>query len=118
MFINYSHHPSAQWGETQLEAARVYGEVVDIPFAKVKPEASSDEVIALAEAETKKILEKLPEAVLCQGEMVLTYHLVRLLKQNRVRVLCATTNRHIDETIVDGKTVKQSVFEFVQFREY
>ncbi len=41
-FINLTNHPSTKWGADQLAAAKKYGNIVDIPFPAVDPEASSD----------------------------------------------------------------------------
>lgn len=35
MFINYTNHPSASWGEKQTDEAKKYGEIVDMPFLKL-----------------------------------------------------------------------------------
>lgn len=32
MFINLTNHPSDKWSKEQLEAARKYGEVVELVF--------------------------------------------------------------------------------------
>lgn len=37
MLINCSNHPSRLWGDPQKEAAKVYGEIMDIPFPQVNP---------------------------------------------------------------------------------
>lgn len=118
MFINYSHHPSSRWEQAQLDAAAVYGEIVDVPFVNVPPEMTMEEVLLLAIKQTEKIVQYKPSAVLCQGEMTLTYHVVRLLKDHGVKVVCASTKRTAKDMLVNGKWVKQSHFCFVQFREY
>ena len=37
MFINYTNHPSASWGEKQTDEAKKYGEIVDMPFLNISP---------------------------------------------------------------------------------
>ena len=35
MFINFSNHPSANWGTEQINEAEKYGRIVDLPFPAV-----------------------------------------------------------------------------------
>lgn len=44
MFINFSNHASTRWGVPQKQAAKKYGEIVDMQFPNVDPEATSEEV--------------------------------------------------------------------------
>ncbi len=119
MFINYTNHPSDLWDERQLTAAKEYGEVLDIPFVNVSPTATTEEVERLAEQQVALILSKAPDAVLCQGEMTLTYHMVRLLKKSGIRALCACCERiTTDYVSKDGQCEKRSVFKFISLREY
>ena len=119
VFINLSNHSSDKWGDAQLSVARTYGEIVDIPFPMISPAAGSDEIDALV----REYLDKLSAfdifAVMLQGEFVFTYRLVNALKSNGITVLSACSERkaveHIDS---NGRTQRESIFEFVQFREY
>ena len=116
MLINYSHHPSDRWDEKQTAAAKEYGEIIDVPFAYIPPKATTQEVINIAKEQVDIMLSKNPEAVLCQGEMTVCFHIVSLLKQKGVKVLCACTERVSEEIIENGKSVTRSLFEFVQFQ--
>ena len=119
MFLNYSHHPSAAWEKRQLSAARQYGEIVDLPFPNVSPHANTDEIIETAKAQVQQIALMHPDAVMCQGEMTMVYHVVRLLKEQHIPVLCACTERVSQEyTLENGEKEKRSRFRFVQFRAY
>lgn len=118
MFINFSHHPSFSWEQEQLDATTKYGEIVDIPFVNVPPEATEQEVYRIAEEQVEKIAKLAPAAVLCQGEMLLTYYMVNLLKAKGILVVCASTNRISKEVVVNGHIEKRSCFRFVQFRKY
>ena len=40
MFINFSNHASTRWGVPQKQAAKKYGEIVDMQFPNVDPEAT------------------------------------------------------------------------------
>lgn len=112
--INISNHPSSKWGMQQLEAA---GNVVDLPFPAVDPNASSEELDALAREYLHKILNMdNPDGVVhVMGEMGFTFKLVTLLKEHGFLVVHSTTER----TVVEGADgVKTSVFNFCQFRTY
>lgn len=118
-FINLSNHPSARWEEKQKEAAQQWGTIVDYPFPAVEAQSSTQDIKELAKAIVTKILKKNPAAVMCQGEMTLTYQLVKLLKEQGVTVLAACSERKISETILpDGTYEKKAIFQFVRFREY
>ena len=57
MFINFSNHASTRWGVPQKQAAKKYGEIVDVQFPNVNPEATSEEVHELARVCAEKIME-------------------------------------------------------------
>lgn len=119
IFINHTNHPSARWSAEQISAAKVYGEIVDVPFPAIDDEATAQEVRELAEANAEKILSLKPAAVLCQGEFNYTFALVERLKTFGVPVLAATSKRvSAEEILPDGSTRQVSTFCFVQFREY
>ena len=116
-FINLSNHPSSGWDKGQLTAAQRIGDIVDLPFPPVVPEASADEVKQMARELVEHILEMGDPATLTvhiMGEMTLTYSIVTALTQLGVRCVASTTERIVTE--VDGKKVSE--FHFVQFREY
>ena len=117
-FINFSNHPSAQWQQSQLAAAEEYGEVVDLPFPAVPPEASCDDVIEMADKYVSKILDMGPSAVMCQGEFTLAFAVTAKIKSRGITVLAACSERMVTETVESGITKKLIVYEFVQFRNY
>lgn len=118
MFINFSNHPSKNWGGKQLAAAQQYGEVQDMAFPAVASDASTEEVHALADACAEKILRMHPECVLCQGEFCLSYRVIGRLQEAGIRVVAACSNRKVHEVVRQGSTKKISHFVFEQFREY
>lgn len=113
-FVNFTNHPHDRWDEKQLKAAQKYGEVVDVPFPNVDPSATREEILSLSDIYVKKIEELEPNAVLCQGEFTLCYNVVKKLKKKGYLVFSSTSNR----VVVEKGNVKESIFEFVQFREY
>lgn len=114
VFINFTNHPSNKWSDEQRKAAAKYGDIVDVPFPKVDPKMSSEEIKAITEEFVDKIINYNPTAVLCQGEFTVCYNVVSKLKKDGVMVLSACSERIVQETN-EGKIVK---FKFEQFREY
>lgn len=119
MFINCSNHKSIDWSDGQLSAAHKYGEIVDYPFPNVSPELSKAEIIGIAKKVVEDIKNLNPLAVMCQGEQTLSYHIVRLLNDEGIRVLAGCTERNTREVKnSDGSITKIAIFNFVKFREY
>lgn len=118
-FVNFTNHPSERWDEEQKESALKYGEIVDIPFPPVNAMANEVEVHDLAEEYVRKIMEKDPCAVLCQGEFCLAYQVINMLKERNITVLAACSERNVTEHNVQGKEVKKEViYQFRRFRKY
>ena len=134
MFVNFSNHPSQKWSKEQLDAAVALGGiVVDVPFPVVPPTATCDDVRRLAEGEVAAILALVltsdpshPIVVLVQGEMTLTFGIVAMLMDSvhsthdrPIRCVAACSDRRTVEVVQpDGSTKKESVFAFVDFRDY
>ena len=119
MFLNVTNHPSRDWSAAQLEAAAAYGPVRDFPFPRVSPDWDTARVCRLADSLFAEIAVLRPAAVLCQGEMTLTYQLVKRLEAAGIPVLCACSERVSDEThLPDGAVETVSRFVFRGFRSY
>ena len=119
IFINLSNHSSDKWGAAQLKAAEVYGSIADLPFPQIDSKADSLEIDGLVSKYLDIILEKEAAAIMLQGEFVFTYRLVKALKEHGIKVLSACSERKvIEHTDNEGRTQRESIFEFVQFREY
>jgi len=126
MLLNLSNHPSARWQAVQLQAAAAWGEVVDLPFPVVPPEADEAEVMAMARAVLGGLEARLRaapagegHAVHLMGEFSLVasiWYLARGARPplDRVTWLVSTTER-VAEVQPDG--TKRSTFTFVRFRE-
>jgi hypothetical protein len=113
MFVNFTNHPSAVWAEAQLKAAALYGEITDIAFPVVNPKRDEAYITALAEDYAAKIYAYRPAAVLCQGEMTLTFAVAGILMHKYgLTVLAACSERSV------SKGNKAVEFKFVRFREY
>jgi len=118
MLVNLSNHPSQYWGDRQREAARCFGEVVDLPFPAVAPNASSPELLSLAQTCVEIILsmgETEDITVHVMGEMTFTFLVVARLKALGIRCVASTTER---KTTYNDDGTKVSEFQFVKFREY
>lgn len=117
VFINLSNHPSCDWDETQMAAARHYGQVVDLPFPQIEPTATAQQVQQQAEQVAESIInmgETATITVHVMGEMTFVFHVVTMLKQHGVRCVASTTER----IAIEEDFTKVSMFSFVQFREY
>ncbi|WP_297162232.1 TIGR02221 family CRISPR-associated protein [uncultured Porphyromonas sp.] len=119
LFLNLSNHSSDKWSKAQLDAARAYGEVVDMPFPVIDPGATTEEIHRLAEEYADRItssyLGRDLMTVHLMGEMTFTFRLVTLLHARGVRCVASTTQRKTSE--LEGSK-KESIFEFEAFREY
>ncbi len=116
MLLNLSNHPTSSWTEAQMaEARRLFGEVIDMPFPAVPPDADEQALEALVEEYFDKILDKKPAAVHLMGEMTFTCRLVQKLKEAGITCLASTTERLVREE-ADGRKVSE--FRFRRFRKY
>ena len=118
MLINFSNHPSALWEEKQLKAAREYGDIVDIPFPDVSPEAGEEDILSLADQYVNKIMSFIDgrqATVHVMGEMTFAFSVVTQLRERGITCIASTTERDA-EFISDGR--KLSDFQFVRFRKY
>lgn len=118
MFVNFTNHASENWSKEQLLEAEKYGEIVDIAFPNISPEANKEDVLILVNEYANKILELEPSCVLCQGEFCFSYNVICKLKEHHIKVVAACSNRVVEEEISENGTRKVSYFKFVQFREY
>lgn len=58
------------------------------------------------------------DLVLVQGDFGACYTMVNYAKSLKLVAIYATTKRDVIEEIVDGKSMKKSIFEHGRFREY
>ena len=117
MFINLTNHPSERWSDEQLNAARQYGEIVDLSFPIIEPNFTKEDVMFLVKESIETILGLMEDdtVVHVMGEMTFTHNLVNALKEKGIICLASTTERNTIMT-PDGKKISE--FKFVQFREY
>lgn len=120
MFLNLSNHPSPQWPEAEIAAAKALGgDLMDMTFPEVPPEAGPEEVRHMGSGLIQKIAALRPDAILIQGEFTLAFFLVSALQASGFACYAATTRRISQmELLPDGSKRRISVFAFVQFRRY
>lgn len=121
IFVNFSNHPSENWNNEQISAAKSIvsgGSIVDIAFPQVSGDADESEISRTANKYAKEIISLNPSAVMCQGEFGICLEVVTTLKNNGIKVLYSCSERKTVETVIDNRTEKTSVFKFVRFREY
>lgn len=118
MFVNFSNHPSQYWDNKQREASQYYGELFDMPFPQIAPNASDEELMILAQDCVDKIAslgDSKSITVHIMGEMTFTFMVVTLLKEMGIKCIASTTER---KTTYSSDGTKLSEFSFVKFREY
>ncbi len=117
LFINLSNHPSSSWSSAQLEAARRYGDIVDLPFPVIPPDADENVIQGYAQATLRKIVQTHlpPSTVHVMGEMTVTLLLVNALQSLGYTCIASTSARDVS---VNEEGDKIAHFDFVRFREY
>lgn len=119
MLINFTNHPYEIWTEPQRQAAKVYGEVLDIPFPSIDPGFDNRKLRELVDENAHIIIEKKPDAVIVAGEFNFVFMMVDKLLSEGVKVICTCSKRVTKEVRnPDGTNEKVSVFAFECFREY
>lgn len=118
LLVNFSNHPLESWEDEQKKAAKEYGELVDVPFPAIDPEADEIYINSLAEQYSEQLLAYAKDyhlTVHVMGEMTFVYRVVSLIKEQGVTCIASTTERDAEMTN-DGRKV--SDFQFVKFRRY
>lgn len=120
MLINLSNHPSINWASEQLNAAKVYGEIVDLPFPEVNPMGDELYIVDLAKnyaQQIKQLLLNAPDmmhAVHVMGELTFCFTLISHLKNAGITCVASTSQRMVTQ----HGNEKVTQFKFVQFRKY
>lgn len=118
MFINISNHLSCNWSEKQLDAARQYGDIVELPFPAVPAAEGENYISSLAAEYVGEFIYRYDprhDVFHVMGEMCFSFALVRLLQQAGF-ICVASTSERIVEEIEPGH--KEVYFNFIRFRQY
>lgn len=118
VFINFTNHPSAGWGERQKEEAMALGRIVDLTFPAVPTDADPEKLDMMV-GEYMGRIDELRNGQACvvhiQGEMTFTFRMVTALKARHICCKSSVTERN---TVDLGGGKSQSVFVFAGFRDY
>lgn len=118
VFINLSNHPKDQWSAEQLDAAKQFGECLDMPFPQIDPNDDVNQIDAIAKEYIKKIMEYAVSktvTVHIMGEMCFTYRMIKQLRALGIRCVCSTSYRIVRD---EGNGKRYVEFHFKQFRDY
>ncbi len=121
VFVNFSNHPSANWGEEQINAVNQLvtdAVIADVPFPQVTGTADETEIAEISEKCVELIMAENPSAVMCQGEFGVCFDVIGKLKNRGVKVVYSCSERCTVEKITEKGAEKTSVFRFVRFREF
>ena len=119
MLINLSNHPYEFWSENQREVASQFGEVIDLPFPNISPDATTDQLLPLIDEYYNRVVaygDNSRVVVHLMGEMTFTFMLVARLLQANYRCISSTTERIVKNSTATGE--KTVLFQFINFRDY
>lgn len=129
MFFNISNHPCnaerTTWSKEQIEtAAKLGGEVVDLPFPAVNPDMSEDEYRAIAHEMARDVAAmwrshtdgRWEMAAMVAGEYVMTIMVIAELQALGFTCYFGQSDRVAEERMEDGKLVVVHKFVFRGFR--
>lgn len=129
MLLNLSNHAAAKWSAAQKQIAEQrFGEVRDMSFPVIDPNADLETITELAHDYVRKCRDILNAAAIrnpqsaieksaihVMGEMTFVHQFVKLATAAGLRCVASTTERlAVDHP--DGS--KTSEFRFVRFRDY
>lgn len=122
-FLNLSNHPIKSWPYEQLCAAQKFnfGEIKEFEggLSPIDPTFSEKEIKILATKIAEAAFNKKVKAAFVATDFTFLYALVFQLKKLGIRCFAATSSRSVIENKKEnGEIVRQSVFSFVQWREY
>ena len=118
--INISNHNSNNWSKEQKAG---FDEIIDIQFPNVPANATTKDVILTAydllDKITDEVLTEDELNIMLQGEFSLCYKLKELIDKAywTVNYYIPTTERKVVESFgINKETIKETIFQFVQWR--
>ena len=118
LLINLSNHPYHLWKDPQKAKAEVYGKCIDMAFPAVSSTASKSDIDSLSNEFLLNILEYTSTyevTIHLMGEMTFCFSLLQKLNKLHIPAIASTTERICKES---NNSTKESVFDFIRFREY
>lgn len=119
IFLNLTNHPSFLWNDKQREAARVYGEIMDMSFPAIDETDDETYISTLADEYLQKILDLAKEnnvTVHLMGELNFTFALLKRLQEHGIMCVASTSKRIVKEEEAGRKG--EVIFQFERFRRY
>ena len=119
MLINLTNHPSSLWCSKQLEAAHIYGVILDMPFPSIDETGDEAYIKTIADEYLKKILVYTRDksvTVHLMGELTFTYALLKRLQSFSIPCIASTSKRIVKEESIGKKA--EVIFQFERFRCY
>jgi hypothetical protein len=123
IFLLFSHKLS-EIQRQELQNSWHVEEFISMPkelqdiWSNISPDLESLQGLLEAHKNFLKEHAKTDDLVLIQGDFGACYAMVNFAKGLGLTTVYATTKRNAIEEIVEGKTVKKSIFEHRRFREY
>ena len=119
VLLNLTNHPSSLWCDKQQEAARTYGEIMDMPFPMIDETDDETYISALADEYLQKILDLAKDnnvTVHLMGELTFTFALLKRLQEYGIPCVASTSKRIVKEEEAGRKG--EVIFQFERFRRY
>lgn len=123
IFILFSHELSQQQiyelkNEFKVEKFVYLPKNLQEKLSNVPPEISDLSEFAQPFKEFLQSNFTKNDIALIQGDFGLSYLLINFCKNIGIEAIYATTKRNIVEKEINGKVIKQSIFEHIRFRKY
>lgn len=119
MFYNLSNHPHANWGNAQLEAARKWGDIEDVPFPEVNAQLNEQDILRVALECVKKIKMSKDDAIFVAGEYGFVFPIIdELLSQGKTVLSTASDSKKAYYTADNGTSERIIHYNFLKFIPY
>ena len=119
MFYNLSNHPHANWGNVQLDAARKWGDIEDVPFPEVNAQLDEQDILRAAQECVNKIKLSTGDAIFVAGEYGAVFPIIdELLNQGKTVLSTASDGKTTYRTIGNGTNERIIHFNFLKFIPY
>ena len=125
MFFNISNHlcqaKNSTWSAEQIAEAKVLGgDVVDLPFPKVTPTMSNDEIASIAGEVARDVFGMAKgsdnNGAMVAGEYTTTILIIAALQKLGIPCYFGQSERIAEERVEDGEVVVVHKFTFAGFR--